>query len=90
MNFLFVTQGPCPYIVIYIYICIYIYMYVYIYVFIYIYIPMWLYSCNDVPAGFLYFKVIYAGWCETASATSTYIIAVALCETVSLHNKYIL
>ena len=33
---------------------------------------MWLYSCNDVPAGFLYFKVIYAGWCETASATSTY------------------
>ena len=51
---------------------------------------MWLYSCNDVPAGFLYFKVISAGWCETASATSTYIIAVALCETVSLHNKYIL
>ena len=45
---------------------------------------MWLYSCNDVPAGFLYFKVISAGWCETASATSTYIIAVALCETVSL------
>ena len=88
MNFLFVTQGPCPYIVIYIYVCIYIYIYVCMY--IYIYIPMWLYSCNDVPAGFLYFKVIYAGWCETASATSTYIIAVALCETVSLHNKYIL
>ena len=90
MNFLFVTQGPCPYIVIYKCMYIYIYVCMYVYIYIQIYIPMWLYSCNDVPAGFLYFKVIYAGWCETASATSTYIIAVALCETVSLHNKYIL
>ena len=44
MNFLFVTQGPCPYIVIYIY--IYLCMYIYIYIDIYSNVAIFMQRCS--------------------------------------------